>query len=99
MGEKPTRQQMLDGAPCFNPTDAAYILDELVTKGRHRGQPNARAVRDLIRAGKLALVDPDTPPSRWTVTRESIRARLAGQRIIILHDTLAGLEVLEGGAA
>jgi hypothetical protein len=35
---------------------------------RREGEPNRRAVHELIRNGKLRIVDADTPVQRWTMT-------------------------------
>lgn len=72
-----TRQQLLDSAPCFTPRETAVIIGELYRKGARAGEPNVRAVREMIRAGRLALVDPSAAPGRWQVTRPSIVAYLS----------------------
>ena len=84
-----TRQQLLDSAPAFSLAETATILGETVTRGARASEPNPRAVKRLVRDGRLAVVDPTAPAYRWQVTRVSIIARLEGRSTFRVIDGAA----------
>jgi len=51
----------------------AYVLSLVYTRGVPRGQPNPKAVRPLIAAGKLRLLDPTQTPRYQTITAAVVR--------------------------
>lgn len=74
----PTPSQLLASSPVHSLNAVAKIL--ALTK--RNGDPNRRAVRELIHSGRLRLVDPDQPISRWTVSAAEIERYIAGPPMV-----------------
>lgn len=72
-----TPQAILDGHPALTISQTATVINRVHVRGPRKGQPNELAVRELIRDGRLQLVDPTVPHKSWTVTRASIRRYLS----------------------
>lgn len=67
-----TPTELLERAPVHGLSNVAIILGHL----RRNGEPNRDVVRELIRSGALALVDPTQPITRWTISSAEIRRYL-----------------------
>ena len=57
----------------LRPVEIAVVLGLECTRGKKRGEPSRTQAIALIRAGKLALVDPDAPPTQYSVSVAEIR--------------------------
>lgn len=68
-----TPSELLDSAPVHTASDVAIILRFL----RRNGEPNRRAVHELIRSGAIRVIDPSQPVQRWTVSTAELRRYIA----------------------
>lgn len=72
----PTDKTITIDAPApASADDAVLNVDEVALKFKlmnRSGQPNRRAVCDLIRSGAIRLVDPNVSITRWTVASNEI---------------------------
>lgn len=73
-----TPSEVLEQNVVLNTEQLAFVCNLLVLGGVHKGQPDRRAALELIRAGKLPIVDRDQPVRRWTVPVPAVRRYLAG---------------------
>lgn len=64
-----TPADLLDGSPVQSINSTAIILH----LRRRNGEPNRRAVHDLIRSGAIRVIDPSQPIQRWTVSTAELR--------------------------
>lgn len=71
-----TPQWLIDNYPALTLRQAAICCNRLVLTGTHKGEPNELAIRNLIRDGRLELVDETAPAKSWAVTRRSVRKYL-----------------------
>lgn len=73
-----TPAELLDGAPVQSINSTAIILQ----LRRRNGEPNRRAVHELIRSGAIRVIDPAQPIQRWTVSTAELRRYIeCGPRI------------------
>lgn len=72
-GGSRTPSELLHGSPVQSCTTTAIILHLF----RRNGEPNRRAVHDLIRKGKIVVVDPTEPIHRWTIASTEIERYVA----------------------
>ena len=71
-----TPQEVLDGYPALTMDQAAYVLGFVDKKGKfERGQ-----VHELIRSGRLRVIDPDQPVTRWAVSAMKVRLYILGDK-------------------
>lgn len=63
-----TPTERLHASPVQSCTDVALILKLF----RRNGEPNRRAVHDLIRSGAIAIIDPTQAIHRWTVASAEV---------------------------
>lgn len=68
-----TARELLHGSPVQSCTTTAIILHLF----RRNGEPNRRAVHDLIRRGSIVVVDPTVPIHRWTIASAEIERYVA----------------------
>lgn len=73
-----TPNEILDSHVVLTPAQIAYVLGLHHTRGEHKGQPDRRAALELIKAGRLPLVDPTQSITRWTVATAAVRAYTNG---------------------
>lgn len=59
-------------------TEVARVLRLVHQRGVKAGQPDRRLALELVRSGKLRLVDPDQPSFHWTVSTAELRRYLNG---------------------
>lgn len=71
-----TPSELLAASPVQSITNAARILQLF----RRNGEPNRRAVHELIRSGVLRQVDSGQPIQRWTVASAEIERYIGGRR-------------------
>lgn len=64
-----TPAEILANYPVLTIGQAAIVLRKLT----RNGEPNRRAVRDLVRSGRLPLIDCSEPPHRWTVAAADVQ--------------------------
>lgn len=62
-------------------TEVASVLRLLHQRGAHKGEPDRRLVVELVRAGKLRLVDDDQANHHWTVATSEVRRYLNGTKV------------------
>lgn len=70
----PSPAELLESSPVHGIAAVATILQLL----SRNGEPNRRAVHELIRSGRLRLVDPEQPIQRWTVSRAELERYIEG---------------------
>lgn len=68
-----TPSELLHGSPVQSITDAAIILRLI----RRNGEPNRRAVHDLIKSGAIAIIDPTQAIHRWTIASTELERYIA----------------------
>lgn len=73
MNDAPTPTEVLDSNVVLTPTQIAYVLGLLHGRGKNAGKPDRRAALELIKAGRLPLVDPTQSITRWTVPANAVR--------------------------
>lgn len=66
--------QVLDTHVALTLSQSAFVLGLCHQKGKRTGEPNRRLVLDLISAGRLELIDPEQPITRWTISARTLRA-------------------------
>jgi hypothetical protein len=71
-----TPAEVLESNVVLTPGQVAYVAGLLHKRGEHRGQPDRRAALELIKAGKLPLVDPSQSVTRWTVSVSAVKKYL-----------------------
>ena len=64
---------LLDRYECLSLEQTAFVLNLVYRRGPHKGEPNPYAVRELLVAGKLRLLDPDQRRSHWTISAPVVR--------------------------
>lgn len=69
---------LLERKVVLRPLEVAFVLGLTITRGADKGKPSRLAVYELIRAGRLKLVDPQQSITRWTVSCDEVRRYLAG---------------------
>lgn len=57
-------------------TEVARVLRLVHLRGVKAGQPDRRLAVELVRRGKLQLVDADQPNYHWTVSTSEVRRYL-----------------------
>lgn len=73
-----TPAEVLDANVVLTPSQVAYVAGLVHRRGKNEGQPDRRAALELIKAGKLPLVDESQPITRWTVSVVNVRKYLDG---------------------
>jgi hypothetical protein len=68
-----TPGEVLDNIECLSFEQAAYVLNLTYLRGTHKGEPNPTAVRDLVAAGKLRILDPDQKKAHQRITAAGVR--------------------------
>lgn len=71
-----TPAELLAGKLVLTPTETAYVLGLVFTRGRQAGEPDRRRVLELVDTGRLRPVDPAQPFPRWTFSVEAVRRYL-----------------------
>lgn len=72
---KLTPAEVLDAYPALTVGQVAYVCNRL----KRNGQPNRKAIYDLVREGRLVVVDDTQPTQRWTISANDVRSYLAGK--------------------
>lgn len=70
--------ELLETKVVLRPLEIATVLGLCATRGKTRDQPSRAHALALIRAGKLRLIDPDAPTSRWCVSVAEVKRYLDG---------------------
>jgi len=76
MPDSQTPAEVLDANVVLTPSQVAYVAGLVHRRGEKKGQPDRRAALELIKAGKLPLVDESQPITRWTVSTVAVRKYL-----------------------
>lgn len=71
-----TPAEVLDRNVVLTPAQVAYVAGLLHRRGEHKGEPDRRAALELIKAGKLPLVDETQSITRWTVPSSAVKKYL-----------------------
>lgn len=74
--------QVLDTHVALTISQSAFVLGLCHQKGQRKGEPNRRLVLDLIAAGRLELIDPEQPITRWTISARTLRAYMGDDRLV-----------------
>jgi len=69
-----TPGELLESSPTHSINGTARILSLI----RRNGEPNRQAVYDLIRTGRLHLIDQHQPIQRWTISQQELRRYING---------------------
>jgi hypothetical protein len=72
-GGRGTPAELLDWSPVQSINDTARILFPPL----RNGDPNRRAVHDLIRSGAVAVIDETQPIQRWSISTAELRRYIA----------------------
>lgn len=75
-GETPA--QVLATREVLDAEELAFVLGKFFTKGAKRGQPDPLKARELMRTGRLRVVDPDVPERYWSVSRVTVERYITG---------------------
>lgn len=57
----------------------AVVLGFVITRGDRRGQPSRAQAIAKVREGKLALVDPEAPPTQYSVSVSEVQRYIDGR--------------------
>ena len=73
-----TAAELLDSKVALTTDDVAFILGLMYQRGSRAGQPNRRRVSELVKAGRIAPIDPQVPAQQWRFATSTIK-RYVGQ--------------------
>lgn len=76
----PTPAEVLDMNVVLTPGQVSYVLGLIHKRGKDKGSPDRRAALELIKAGRLPLVDDTQPITRWTVPAHAVREYARGTK-------------------
>lgn len=64
---------VLAGQVVLTMEQVAYVLGLMIEHGKHAGRANSALAVELVRAGRLRLVDPSVRITRWRVSAAELR--------------------------
>ena len=65
----------------YTMTQVAEVLNLNDTRGARKGLPHRRHALDLVRSGRLRVIDPSLANARWAVSRAELDRYIAGEPI------------------
>lgn len=71
-----TPSEVLESNVVLTATQIAFVGNMVHRRGKHAGQPDRRAALELIKAGKLPLVDDTQSITRWTCPVSAVKKYL-----------------------